>query len=88
MDERPPATPPPTQPPPRPVERWSVVLEYGYALWFVATLGVLGFLAGWQIDGSTGRIGGRVSLTLLGLIFGVAIGRTVIRSWRGRGQRA
>ncbi len=79
---------PPTAPRHSINERWSDVLEYGYALWFVATLGVLGFLAGWQLDGSTGRIGGRVTLTLLGVIFGAAIGAAVLRSWRRRSPRA
>lgn len=87
--DRTPSPPPPPHHRRRPIDaRWSEVLEYGYALWFVATLGVLGFLAGWHLDGETGRIGGRVTLTLLGVAFGIAIGSVVLRSWRGRGRRA
>ena len=38
MDERPPS---PSHHRRAPDERWSEVMEYGYALWFVATLGVI-----------------------------------------------
>jgi hypothetical protein len=60
---------------------WSEVMRWGYALWFVAALGLLGYLAGWQLDrNSPGdvHVAGRVLFTIAGCVTGGMIGRGVL----------
>jgi hypothetical protein len=59
---------------------WSQVMRWGYALWYVAALGLLGYLAGWQLDRNAPRfqVVGRVALSLFGGVVGAAIARAVV----------
>jgi hypothetical protein len=59
---------------------FSKVMRYGYALWFVAALGLLGFLAGWQIDRMKPHpdASARVLVTLLGALVGTWLGWSVV----------
>jgi len=63
-----------------PREFWSDVMRYGYALWFVAALGLLGFLAGWQLDRSAPepQVVGRILFALAGCTTGAMIGWGVV----------
>ena len=55
---------------------WSKVMLYGYALWFVAALGLLGFFTGWQVDRYTMHPEpvGRVMFALVGALGGAYLG--------------
>jgi hypothetical protein len=55
---------------------WSAIMRWGYALWFVVALGLLGFLAGWQLDRAAPRAHavGRVLFTVAGAATGAMLG--------------
>jgi hypothetical protein len=65
---------------------WARVMTIGYALWFVALLGMLGFFAGWQVDLSAPppATAGRLLFTLAGCVAGAAIAWRVVLRHRRR----
>jgi membrane protein DedA with SNARE-associated domain len=69
---------PPTNPPS--IEsQWTRFLRMGYALWLVATLGVLGYLTGWQFDRQAGGYSGRIVSSLVGVAAGLVLAASLKR---------